>query len=58
MICSSCAWAGFRNQIGDTKMAQNLHDECKGCTCQHKIGIWLDKTFGWVKRSESEHFRA
>ena len=52
MICASCAWAGFRNQIGDTKMAQNLHDECKGCTCQHKIGR------GWIKRSESEHFRA
>ena len=42
MICSPCGWAGFRNQIGDTHLAKELHGECKGCTCQHKIGA------GWV----------
>ena len=46
MICSSCSWAGFRNQIGDTKLAQELHENCKGCDRQHKIGI------GWVKKKD------
>jgi len=52
MICDSCAWAGHKNKVGDTTTAKSLHEACKGCTCQHKIGK------GWIKRSDSEHLRA
>lgn len=43
MICQSCQIAGERNQLGDTTIAKSLHEACKGCECQHKLGA------GWHK---------
>jgi hypothetical protein len=42
VICDSCAWAGFRNSVGDTTLAKALHEHGKGCECQHKTGA------GWA----------
>lgn len=39
MICVSCAWAGQANTLGQTTLAKEMHENCKGdCGCQHKIG--------------------
>lgn len=39
MICDSCKWAGHNNTLGNTSLAKDMHDNCKGdCGCQHKIG--------------------
>lgn len=45
MICKSCAWAAHKNEIGDTNTAKDLHESCKDCDCQHKLGT------GWVKKT-------
>ena len=43
MICEKCLAAGEANKLKDTYIAIGLHDQCKGCECQHKTGE------GWYK---------
>lgn len=38
MICLTCTAAGTANHVGDYSIALVLHQECKGCECQHKTG--------------------
>lgn len=38
MICSKCTAAGNANQINETYISIGLHEQCKGCECQHKTG--------------------
>ena len=38
MICDKCTAAGMANKNGETYIAIGLHDQCKGCYCQHKTG--------------------
>lgn len=44
MICSQCQIAAQFNEKHKTKDAQDFHKLCKGCECQHKIGV------GWFAR--------
>lgn len=38
MICDKCTAGGMANQMKETYIAIALHDQCKGCECQHKTG--------------------
>lgn len=38
MICDKCTAGGVANSLGETYIAIGLHDQCKGCYCQHKTG--------------------
>jgi hypothetical protein len=44
MICDSCCIAGELNSRGKVNDALDMHNGCKGCECQHKIGT------GWFAR--------
>jgi hypothetical protein len=44
MICDKCKAGGNANKTGDLYWAIGLHDQCKGCPCQHKTGD------GWYKK--------
>ena len=44
MTCTKCKAAGVANSMGETYIAIGLHDQCKGCPCQHKTGD------GWYKK--------
>ena len=47
MICDKCTAAGMANKTGDLYWAIGLHDQCKGCYCQHKTGT------GWIKAQKN-----
>jgi len=44
MICDSCKTGAYFNSQHKTKDAQDFHNNCKGCECQHKTGV------GWFAR--------
>jgi hypothetical protein len=44
VICTKCLAAGEANKNRETYIAIGLHDQCKGCECQHKTGE------GWYKK--------
>jgi hypothetical protein len=45
MICDNCKWGGHNNTLGNTGLAKEMHENCKGdCGCQHKTGP------GWFVR--------